>query len=100
MDNPKYLEFLGRVLLHVVGNFGGKGWLGIEEDIEVKGINVISCIVGAICDGCCTWREYIISVGEVRIAEDQGGGFMVCEISVFGAEKEEVLVKLLLVLDM
>jgi hypothetical protein len=56
-DNPKYPEFLGRVLLHVVGHFGEKGWLGSEKDIEMNRINVILCIVGAICDGCYTWRS-------------------------------------------
>jgi hypothetical protein len=29
-------------MLHVDGYIGGKGWLGREEDVDVKGMNVIA----------------------------------------------------------
>ena len=35
----------------------GKGWLEREEDVDVKGMNVIACILGSICDGWCAWRD-------------------------------------------
>ena len=74
--------------------------MGIREDIELKGIHVISLIAGSICDGCCAWREYVHVMGEVKIAEAQGGGFEICESVVFGAEKKEVLVPVQIILDM
>ena len=79
VDNSQYSTFLGWVSLDVGSYIRWERDLRSGCDFEMKGVNMMTCFICAVCDWSRVRGERGWFHGDFVIAETQGGGFVLCE---------------------
>ena len=79
VDNSQHSTFLGCASLDVGAYIRWEGYLSSGCNFEMKGVNMMTCFIGAVCYWSRVRGERGWFHGEFVVAETQGGGFVLCE---------------------
>ena len=79
VDNSQYASFLGRASLDVGYYICREGALGSGCNAKLKRMNMVTCIICAVCNGGGARRKRSWYIIDFEIAETQGGGVVLCE---------------------
>ena len=82
VDNSQQSSFLGRASLDVGYYICRERGLRSGCNAEMERMNMVACVISAVCDGGGARRMRSCCTIDFEIAETQCGGFVLCECVV------------------